>query len=655
MKHSIAKRVTRQVSLLLLVAMTILFVGAYHLVSRVISGEYEKYALTILGIYSDLLVEESEKNQEPIDVAHTDNIIRYGEYICDWYGVDYVYLYVPDPENSSVTYIAAAVADGKVENPPEDHLVGRVVKYELMPEELAVWNGEQFVGRITADNSFGYEISTLIRVEDCFGNRAIAGVDISYESVREQILWEFCLLALFITAVLLGVYFAVYLIVRSRVSRPAQLLSQSMNDFITDGKRTEVKLDESGTDEYDMIANAFNRMTDNIDTYLEDIRTLSREQERQHAELDIAAGIQKGFLPAECFGREDCEIRAMMAPAKDVGGDLYDYLPLDEHHMLLVIADVSGKGMSAAMFMSVTLTLIRQYAKMGLMPDEILRRTNDTLSENNAAMLFVTAFVGIYDSSTKTLTYSSAGHNPPYIVSNEPHVLNGAAGTLLGLFEGETYTNADVQLRPGDTVFLYTDGVNEAVNEGGSFYGTERLEATLRECKASHAENPVIFVRDSVRKFSGDAEQHDDITMLALSVRETTELLLDVDLHELKRIKEAVFSLPLPCAQLLNLHLAAEECFVNICSYAFEGGTPAGEKVRFTLSLSDRIEMRFADGGQKYNPLENVTAPEDYDPDTQIGGLGKLISFSIADDAAYEYRDGKNVLTLTKYFEEENK
>ena len=651
MKNSIARRVTRQVSVLLVAAMLVLFVGAYHLVSKVIYQENEKYALAVLGIYTDLLVEESSEKHIPIDTEHSDKVILYGETLCDWYAVDYVYLYTIDETNSTVTYIAASAVDGKVENPPTDHLVGYTVESKLYPEELAVWRGEKFVGHITANNNFGHEVSTLLRIEDDFGNRMIAGVDVAYRDIQQKILLEFALLAAIIAAVLLGINAVVYLIIRKRVSQPAQRISKSMTAFITDGERSGEKLAIGSDDEFGMIATAFNSMSDDISTYLDSIHALSREQERQRTELDIAGRIQKGFLPREHLSADSYELRAMMTPAKNVGGDLYDYVPLDEHRVLVVIADVSGKGITAAMFMAVTLMLIRQYAKLGLSPAEILQRTNDTLSENNAELLFATAFLGIYDSAEQSFTYANAGHNLPYLIGKTLRVLDGAKSTPLGLFADTEYTQETVSLRIGETLFLYTDGVSEAIDENRRFYGTERLETVLR----THSANPVCAVRDDVYAFVGSAEQHDDITMLALTPRDTQELSLDVDVREMSKIREAILALPLERPLLLNLCLAAEECFVNICSYAFPDGVPNGEKVHFTLSRSDRVTLRFSDGGQPYDPTEQVETPEDYDPDTQLGGLGKFLAASVADDMQYEYRDNRNILTLTKYLEEENR
>lgn len=653
MKNSIAKTVAKRVLLLLLITLLILFTGAWHTVYRIVSEDNSRYAETVLNMFCDALSENSSREQVPVDVEHAGDIIRLGDYFCERCGADFVYVYTIDEEGSSVTYTAAAIAPGALEKNPGDNLVGRRVECELLPEELALWHGEVPVVRMTLDNNYGHEITTLRLVEDHYGNRMIAGVDISYETVIRRIITGFLVFAAVVTAVILILGWAMYFLLKKRISEPAQVISRSMQEYISDGKRSADKLEIRCNDEYAAIASAFNSMTDDIASYVEDITELTRAETNRRTEMDIAAGIQRGLLPAPGADSEECAIRANMVPAKDIGGDLYDYMALGDGRFLTVIADVSGKGVSAAMFMSVTLTLIRQFAKMGLKPSEILRRTNDALAGNNPEMLFVTAFVGIYDSGTRSYTYSNAGHNRPYVIGKELKTLDGAAGVILGLFENEEYVNETVRLQPGDTVLLYTDGITEAVNAERSFFGTAGLETALRQYRVSRSDNPVEYVFNTVRAFSGGAEQNDDITVLSLTVKNRVSLELDCDIREFAKIKQEILGLPVPRPTQLNLCLAAEEVFVNICEYAFDGTAPADEKIGFSMTVSNRIELRFTDGGIPFNPLENIAAAGEYDPDTQIGGLGRLLSFSLSDDAEYKYTEGKNILTLIKYFGEE--
>lgn len=655
MKNSIAKNVTRKVSLLLVIAFVILFVASFLGVSYFVFSRTEKYARAIVSIYSDLAVYKSEIENKPIDFENADLYDKFGSYMCAWYSIDYAFLCVPDTESGELKLLSISEKDENETEELRDKYAGKAQSYEMTEEERSVWEGKQIFATTgtNIDNNRG--ICTLIRVSDVYDNKVLAGVIVSYTDMISQILAIFSAVAFIILAVIIGIYIAVYYIIRKKVSEPAKVLSENMQAFIKDGKRSETRLKESGSDEYIMIASAFNSMTENIDNYVDNINRLTREQERHQTELDIASRIQKGFLPKEYFETDDCVIRSVMIPAKNVGGDLYDYLPLDGERLLTVIADVSGKGTYAAMFMSVTLMLIRMYAKMNFSPAEILEKVNESLSDNNSELLFITAFIGIYDKKDKTYTYSNAGHNLPYVISKEIDVLPCDSGMLLGIFKGEKYKNQTVKLNAGDTVFLYTDGVNESVNTEAEFYGMQRLESELQKLRNLHTENYISFINKSLEDFSNGADRHDDITMLTLTVKDTKTLLLDAEIPEFEKIKSEILALPLEREQKLNLCLAAEECFVNICSYAFEEDKKKDEKIEVTVSVSDRVELIFKDGGIEFNPLEHVSDPETYDIDVQIGGLGTFIALANVDDMRYEYKNDKNILTFIKYFEEEKK
>lgn len=668
--HSIASKVIIRVSVLFLVVLIILTIGVYLLVySRTVS-DTQLFSKAVLDIYGAMIEMNSRTEMIPIDVEHASSVSSCGQFICTNYEIDYAYVYIPNPENDTVTYIdmtrsfsktdsskigiASMTADG-IPYSSTDHLKGMVAEYTLSDEEQAVWDGTEKYANIIMMNSFGHEICTISRLTDCYGNHVLAGVDISYTSVFYEISRDFLLLNGIVVAVVVALIIGLYIIIRARVFRPAQKISETMNAFITDGKRSNVKLKIKGTDEFAMISKAFNSMTEDIDNYVESIRTLNREQATQKAEMDVMASIQKGFLPGPDYADGQFEIHAVMAPAKEIGGDLYDYYRIDADRTLLVVADVSGKGIPAAMFMSTTVTTFRQFAKMNKTPAEILYSTNLVLAENNAESLFVTAFVGIFDRRTGEFTYSNAGHNLPYLLKgNTPVPIENARGLLLGLFEDEEYEQEVLQLGPGDALFLYTDGVNEAADVEGKFFGDDRLAQTLEAVRRSRDTEAVRTVLQTIRDFTGEAEQNDDITMLYFRIKESTELSLDVKPTEFLRIKEAIMGCSAPEEIRLPMCLVAEELFVNIVSYAFPEGVPEDEKIRFTMEISDKMTMRLEDGGIPYDPLEKVITPEEYDIDTQIGGLGKLISFSIADESDYRYENQKNIVTITKYLQEDH-
>lgn len=651
MRKSIARKLTLRVALLLLAALVILCVGSYHTVRRIIVDENERYAQTILGMYNDMIVYEAEKDNMPVDIHLHDEIHVFSEYICEWYRVEYVYLYQVDPDHGTLRYLDFCFKDPEL-NKTFAWVRDEEFEYEMTPGLQAVLDGDALFGKVDWSQSFG-TVDIVMKQEDGHGNTLLAGIAVSMEMMLEEAFRKFLFLAIVILAVFTVLSFTIYYTVVKKVSRPAKRISKAMTEFIANGQRTDVRLEEGKDDEFGMIASAFNSMTRDIDQYLKDIQNLNEDKANQKSQLETAAYIQKGFLPPEMYNSKGIEIRAMMNPARDIGGDLYDYLPLDDNRILFVVADVSGKGMPAAIFMSVTLMLIRQYARTGLSPARILENVNDTLSEQNPRMLFATAFVGIYNRETRQLVFANAGHNPPYILHDTLRNPGTTQNTLLGLFPGEKYSEEIVTLQTGDVLFLYTDGVDEATDPENRFYGTERLEQTLLDAKAAHEEDLVRYVYESLTVFSAGADQHDDITLMTLTVKDSQDLKLDVDLREFSKIREKILACDLPRQLKLDLCVAAEEIFVNICSYAFKDGIPAGEKIQFNLEQSDRIRMRFSDRGVPYDPRENVISADDYDPDLQIGGLGKLIAFTVADSVDYEYTEEHNILTVTKYIKEE--
>ncbi len=651
MRKSIARKLTLRVALLLLAALVILCVGSYHVVRGIILDENDRYARTILGMYNDMIAYEAEKDGAAIDVRLHDEIHVFSEYICEWYRVEYVYLYKIDPEHGTLHYVDFCFKDPEL-NKTYAWVANENLEYQMTPGLQAVLDGETLFGKVDQSQVFG-TVDIIMKQEDNCGNTLLAGIAVSTEEMMKEAFDKFLLLAGVILIVFAALIFTIYYTIIRKVSRPAKKISIAMSEFIANGQRTDVRLEEGKDDEFGMIASAFNNMTRDIDHYLEDIQNLNKDKETQKSQLETAAYIQKGFLPPERYNSKGFEIRAMMNPARDIGGDLYDYLPLDNDRILFVVADVSGKGMPAAIFMSVTLMLIRQFARSGLSPARILENVNDTLSGQNPRMLFATAFVGIYNRKTKQLAFANAGHNPPYILHDTLRRPRNTQNTLLGLFAGEKYEEEKITLQTGDVLFLYTDGVDEATDPEDHFYGTERLEQTLLDAKTTHEENLVRYVYDSLTAFSAGADQHDDITLMALTVKDTHDLRLDVDQREFSKIREKILACDLPRQLRLDLCVAAEEIFVNICSYAFRDGVPEGEKILFTLEQSDRITMRFADRGIPYDPRESVISADDYDLDLQIGGLGKLIAFTVADNVDYEYTDGQNILTVTKYIKEE--
>lgn len=250
----------------------------------------------------------------------------------------------------------------------------------------------------------------------------------------------------------------------------------------------------------------------------------NREKERIGAELNVATQIQASMLPCvfPAFPEyKEFDIYASMNPAKEVGGDFYDFFLVDPDHLALVIADVSGKGVPAALFMMITKTLIKNAAQSGLGPGAVLETVNNQLLENNEAGMFVTVWLGIYEISSGKLTAANAGHEYPAIKRADGSftLFKDKHGFVMGGMEDVTYREYDLELHAGDILFLYTDGVAEATGKEKELYGTDRMLDALNQKENADAKELLLTVRADIDLFVGEAEQFDDITMLALKIR----------------------------------------------------------------------------------------------------------------------------------------
>lgn len=279
-------------------------------------------------------------------------------------------------------------------------------------------------------------------------------------------------------------------------------------------------------DEIETLANAFNHMTASLQQHIRDLTAVTAEKERIGAELNVATKIQKDMLPNifPAFPeRREFDIYATMDPAKEVGGDFYDFFMVDDTHLAVVMADVSGKGVPAALFMVIAKTIIKNQALTGESLDQVFQRANDQLCENDGEGLFVTAFMGLLDLKDGGFTYVNAGHNPPLLrrKGGTYEYLKLDPGFVLAGLEGMTYDTAHLTLAPGDTLYLYTDGVTEALNPEEELFGEDRLRAALNDPQAIHL--PVAqllpYLRAALEQYARGAEQADDITMLGITYR----------------------------------------------------------------------------------------------------------------------------------------
>ncbi|MHC4921829.1 MAG: PP2C family protein-serine/threonine phosphatase, partial [Planctomycetota bacterium] len=289
-------------------------------------------------------------------------------------------------------------------------------------------------------------------------------------------------------------------------------------------------------DEIGVLTNAFGTMATELRSVMEGLeqRVSERTRELQDAnavirvneqrlqdELNVARDIQMSMIPLTFpvfEDRDEIGVYATLDPAREVGGDFYDYYFVDDDHLCCVIGDVAGKGAGAALFMAVAKTLLKTSAMSDLSAAQIVTHVNEELSESNERSMFVTLFTVILNVRTGTLTYTNAGHNPPYVLRGDgTNVrLDTLHGPVVGAMGGMTYKESQLDLRPGDKLYFYTDGVTEAMDAAGALYTERRLLASLESARTSPAQGIVSQTFDAAKAFIGSAEQADDITIVAI-------------------------------------------------------------------------------------------------------------------------------------------
>ena len=276
--------------------------------------------------------------------------------------------------------------------------------------------------------------------------------------------------------------------------------------------------------EVGILASSFQKMAMDLEIYVKNLKNVTAEKERINTELNVAKKIQEDMLPRKFPAfpeRDEFDVYAMNVPAKEVGGDFYDFFLIDESHLAIVIADVSGKGVPAALFMVVAKTLIKNYAQLGKSPAEVFTAVNNQLCEGNDENMFVTAWMGILEIETGKFTYVNAGHNPPLIKHSgkDYNWLKSKPGFVLAGMEDIQYHQNAIALEPGDMVYLYTDGVTEASNVNDELFGDSRLLQIMNNKMDIGLKDLIAYVKEKVDTFAGEREQFDDITMLVMEYK----------------------------------------------------------------------------------------------------------------------------------------
>lgn len=405
---------------------------------------------------------------------------------------------------------------------------------------------------ISNTESYGWLCSAMVWMRDETGyGYALMNVDISMNDVMNDRMDFLRIVILAIVLVMVIACAFLVLLVNRFVVNPINQVARAALQYVSDRRTSEGRSASTGVrristgedgeehsaisklnirtgDEIQALSEAIKTMELEINEYIQDLTTVTAEKERIGAELNVATQIQADMLPRifPAFPeREEFDVYATMNPAKEVGGDFYDFFLVDDDHLAVVIADVSGKGVPAALFMVIAKTLIKNHAQNQEAPGTVFTQTNEQLCEGNDAGLFVTGWMGVLEISTGKFVYVNAGHNPPLLkrAGGTFEWLKSRPGFVLAGMEGVRYRENTLQLEPGDRLYLYTDGVTEATNSHEELFGDERLQNALNEYMDLPVEQFLPKIKECIDAFVGDADQFDDITMLALDYQSKGE------------------------------------------------------------------------------------------------------------------------------------
>lgn len=439
-------------------------------------------------------------------------------------GVRDIFVFIPINEKQ-VVYIFESNTDD------ENHIVFDLGKVDDFTNEAIYGDARKIyydknVGKSfkVSNDIYNFIGTSHVALKDSLDNVvAIVGVDISMDSVMNSLFKHTRSVIILNFLVLAMCFFILIMILRKSIVSPIKKISSWAGKYIVNSGAEDMLLDEgiSSCEEIDVLSRSLHKMIEDIVGYVENITAITVSQEKAAQEMAIASKIQLSTLPTkfpDLFNNNNFDVYANMTPAKAVGGDFYDVFLIDENHLCLTIADVSGKGVPAALFMMITKILIKQSAMNNLSPGKVFELVNKQLIENNETNMFVTAFLGIVDINTGELVYCNAGHNPPLIKQKKRafELLKTKSSSILGGIDNTNYKEYRINLAPGDMIYMYTDGVTEAFNEQEELYSEQRLISKINSIniKESTLRDIVETIKEDIKEFSGNKEQSDDITML---------------------------------------------------------------------------------------------------------------------------------------------
>lgn len=494
----------------------------------------------VMEIYNSLSDEERLKNgtdeyrdyYSQIDMskggAYNVLVHMLDAYTRDLDEINLIYLAMYDQKNASLVYIV----DPETEDPLMPGDWEKVDRAEA--KRFLNWDGKGPLYYINNTESYGWLCTAGVPIRDLKDRQgpvlAFVLVDVKINTVISGILDY----AVKITLALLIVSALIMLAIMKHIGRtivePINAIAEAAEKYVKEKHESSspegvfTALSINTGDELENLSNVMADMEKDLSVYVENITDMTAKEERVRAEIDMAARIQKSALPDEFPAfpdRQEFDIYAVMEAAKKVGGDFYDFFLIDKEHLCIAIADVSGKGIPAALFMMSSKIILDNNASLGKTPAEILTASNNAICLNNELTMFVSVWLGILDLKTGVLTFSNAGHEPAAVCHKEGDftLVEAEHNPAMGIIKGASYTDMTAELTHGDKLFIYTDGVTEAADSNRKFFGKNRMIDALNDLKNEEPRSVVEGVNERIRSFTKGAEQFDDITMLCITYR----------------------------------------------------------------------------------------------------------------------------------------
>ncbi len=596
-------------------------------------------------IYSEITDIEDFDNEAVREKLH-----YYLQRLCCESEIEYMFCYTLDDQGIR-HFLMYCASDEKAENEYwEEYYYGITEDEPVSEAEIKALAGDR-KGNYEFRQEFNdYICAWIFPLTDEDGNvDALMEIDYKYIHIADLITtlrirsWLMVIVVMAFTLIIARVLF------KSFVLKPISILSKDMELFSKDKSINYEKRNTHIANEVTDIEDSFESMVKDITGYMKDIEKFTARDVQIRTQMDVATKIQQGVVPDK-YGIKGKEYDVFGAsfPAREVGGDFYDIFFLSENKLCAIIGDISGKGISAALFMMLVKSSIREKIRAGIGVAKALNETNDYICSSNTECMFATIFALILDLDTGKVTYANAGHNPPIILSDEPRVLNVESGIVLGLFDDMNIKENTLFLKEGEGIFLYTDGITEAVNREGEQFGMDCMITHMRSYKVTsgfEARQKSLSLIDKVVEHEDGLDQFDDITcLMALyggkEIKEESERS-KLAADDFQRVKETIFSVIKDEDRAKNAILACEEIYANILDYS------GADRISFVLEeKEDRLGIKLVDNGKSFDPV-NARPMEKKFEELDLGGMGIMLAKEFSRDMNYKREMNRNILSLT--------